>query len=108
MLSIIFAGSWVFVCSMCHNWTATSIVSGLHLTAWQKSRYAHILPPWVVEFKNCGIGKWKKVFYPVMTYCYIDLKTSLQHLLLDPNFTSQCTHWKLLSSSGNELNDGCV
>ena len=51
------------------------------------------------------------MFYPLMTYCYIDLKTSLQHLLLDPNFVSQCTHWKLLNSSGSELKDvydGCV
>ena len=58
-----------------------------------------------VLLKTVELASGKKVFYPLMTYCYIDLKTSLQHLLLDPNFTSQCNHWKLLSSSGNELRD---
>ena len=28
----------------------------------------------------------RKVFYPLMTYCYVDLRTSLQHLLLNEAF----------------------
>lgn len=51
--------------------------------------------------KTVELASARKVFYPLMTYCYVDLKTSLQHLLLDSNFTSQCMHWKLLNSSGN-------
>ena len=40
-----------------------------------------------------------------MTYCYIDITTSLQHLLRDPHFASQCSHWKSLSRSDMELRD---
>ena len=61
--------------------------------------------------KTVELASGKTLFYPLMTYCYIDLKTSLQNLLLDPYFTSHCNHWKALNSSDDQLNDvydGCV
>ena len=40
-----------------------------------------------------------------MTYCYIDLRTSLERLLLDADFTLKCAHWKSQISSDGSLED---
>ena len=63
--------------------------------------------------KTVELASGKTLFYPLMTYCYIDLmtycyidlKTSLQNLLLDPYFTNHFNHWKALNSSDDQLND---
>ena len=34
------------------------------------------------------------MFYPLHTYCFIDLHTSLQHLLLQPDFATSSEHWR--------------
>ena len=33
--------------------------------------------------KTVELASKRKVFYPLMTYCYVDMHASLQHLLLD-------------------------
>ena len=40
-----------------------------------------------------------------MTYYYIDLRTSLEYLLLDADFTLKCAHWKSRISSDGSLED---
>ena len=39
-----------------------------------------------ILLKSVELASKRKVFYPLMTYCYIDLHTSLQNLLLDKDF----------------------
>ena len=60
--------------------------------------------------KTVELATNHKIFYPLMTYCYIDLKTSLQHLLLDDSFTTQCRHWKSRNVINNleDVYDGRV
>ena len=58
-----------------------------------------------VLLKTVELATGKRMFYPLMTYCYIDLCTSLQHLLLDNTFTSNCLHWKSLQESSGVLRD---
>ena len=55
--------------------------------------------------KTVQLASGRKMFYPLMTYCYIDLRTSLQSLLLDPDFTGKCVHWKQLKPSDSHLRD---
>lgn len=43
-----------------------------------------------VLFKTVEIAGNRRMFYPLMTYCYIDLHTSLEHLLADSEFTKKC------------------
>lgn len=40
-----------------------------------------------------------------MTYCYNDVTTSLEHLLLDVNFASKCGHWKSRNVKTDTLGD---
>ena len=47
----------------------------------------------------------RKVFYPLLTYCYIDLHTSLQNLLLDKDPVTNCNHWKSHTVQENSLCD---
>lgn len=64
-----------------------------------------------VLLKTVELASHRKVFYPLMTYCYIDLKTSLQHLLLDVNFASKCKQWKsrnVIEDSLTDVYDGRV
>ena len=58
-----------------------------------------------ILLKTVELASGKTIFYPLMTYCYIDLQTSLQHLLLDQNFTSLCSHWKSMDTSLDKLED---
>lgn len=46
-----------------------------------------------------------KIFYPHMTYCYIDLKTSLQQLLLDSEFIKSCELWKTRTTTTGIIKD---
>lgn len=58
-----------------------------------------------VLLKTVELATKRKIFYPHMTYCYIDLKTSLQQLLLDPEFINSCTLWKTRDESTGTLRD---
>ena len=58
-----------------------------------------------VLLKTVELATNRKIFYPLMTYCYIDLRTSLEHLLLDADFTLKCAHWKSRISSDGSLED---
>ena len=40
-----------------------------------------------------------------MTYCYIDLHTSLQNVLLNKDFVTNCNHWKSRTVQENSLCD---
>jgi len=58
-----------------------------------------------VLLKTVELATKRKMFYPHMTYCYVDLKTSLQQLLLDPEFINSCTLWKTRGESTGLLKD---
>ena len=80
---------------------------------YQKAKLCSYVSPFSRDRQKCGgvllktveLATNRKIFYPLMTYCYIDLRTSLQTLLLDPDFSKNCTHWKSLVSSGSDLHD---
>ena len=55
--------------------------------------------------KTVELATKHKIFYPLMTYCYIDLKTSLQQLLLDSEFIENCAHWRVQNTSSGVLKD---
>ena len=40
--------------------------------------------------KTVELASGKKIFSPLKTYCYVDLRTSLQNLLLHANFLENC------------------
>ena len=58
-----------------------------------------------ILLKTVELASGRTIFYPLMTYCYIDIRTSLQNLVLDPRFTRQCAHWKSLNFSDSLLRD---
>ena len=61
--------------------------------------------------KTVELASNRKIFYPLMTYCYfLDLQVSLQSLLLDPTFTSECELWKTRASDDflRDVYDGNV
>ena len=58
-----------------------------------------------ILLKTVELASKRKVFYPLMTYCYIDLHTSLQNLLLDKDFVTNCNHWKSRTVQENSLCD---
>ena len=61
--------------------------------------------------KTVELASGRKVFYPLMTYCYVDICTSLQHLLLNESFVENCNHWrsrKVPDSGLNDVYDGRV
>ena len=58
-----------------------------------------------ILLKTVELASKRKVFYPLMTYCYIDLHTSLQNLLLDKDFVTNCNHWKSRTIHENSLCD---
>ena len=57
----------------------------------------------LVKTVELAIGK--KIFYPLMTYCYIDLQTSLQHLVHNEIFMKHCTHWMSRNISDDTISD---
>ena len=44
-----------------------------------------------------------KIFLPFLTYCYIDLKTSMQRLLMRSHFVEKCEIWRHHNSSDSAL-----
>ena len=40
-----------------------------------------------------------------MTYCYVDLQTALERLLMDADFACKCNHWRSRVSSDDSLQD---
>ena len=58
-----------------------------------------------VLLKTVELATQRKIFYPLMTYCYIDLHTFLQQLLLNANFVENCMHWKSRSTTDDTLGD---
>ena len=58
-----------------------------------------------ILLKTVELASGKAIFYPLMTYCYIDFHPSLQCLLLDQNFTSLCSHWKSMDTSLDKLEE---
>lgn len=47
-----------------------------------------------ILLKTVELASKKTVFYPLMTYCYIDIHTSLQTLLHRSQFLEKCQEWK--------------
>lgn len=47
-----------------------------------------------VLLKPVELASERTLFYPLMTHCYLDLAASLQSLLLDSNFSSECVWCK--------------
>ena len=100
------------VCKRCGTvWKYDDCIDGLGLH--QKAKLCSYISPFSRERIQCGsvllktveLASNKKIFYPLMMYCYIDLHTSLQNLLVEPNFSKHCVHWKNRNSSGTDLHD---
>ena len=47
-----------------------------------------------VLLKTVELSTGRKIFYPLMMYCYIDLQTSLQSLLMNQDFVAKCALWR--------------
>lgn len=58
-----------------------------------------------VLLKTVELASKKKIFHPLMTYCYVDLRTSLQILLHRNQFIGNCQEWKSRSASDDTLSD---
>lgn len=56
-----------------------------------------------VLLKNVEMSTGKKVFMPLLTYCYVDLKTSMQRLLNNSDFVEACGQWRNYNSSNDML-----
>ena len=52
-----------------------------------------------ILLKTVELATKRTIFYPLMTYCYLNLSVSLQSLLLDPAFTTECALWKTRQAS---------
>ena len=48
---------------------------------------------------------WKKMFYPMQTFCYRSIKELLITLLLRPGFETECEKWRSQNNSGDILAD---
>ena len=57
-----------------------------------------------VLVKTVELAMRTKIFYPLMTYCYIDLRTSLQQLL-NSDFVNACEQWRTRSIPEGVLAD---
>ena len=55
--------------------------------------------------KTVDLASGKKIFSPLKTYCYVDLHTSLQNLLLHADFFEICNEWRNHTPSQNSLSD---
>ena len=55
--------------------------------------------------KTVELASNKRKFYPLMTYCYIDIHTALQILLHHKNFYEKCQEWKLRNIPSGTLSD---
>ena len=63
-----------------------------------------------VLLKTVELASGKKLFYPLHIYCYVDIRTSLQMLLRQQEFTVSLDHWSS-SDRQNILRDvynGCM
>ena len=60
--------------------------------------------------KTVELASGRKVYYPFLVYCYLDIETSLQSLLLHSKFYSHCREWKSRTHSGmlEDVYDGKV
>ena len=63
-----------------------------------------------ILLKTVELASKRTIFYPLMTYCYCKLEDSLQSLLLDTNFSSECELWKSRSTDDclKDVYDGRV
>lgn len=55
--------------------------------------------------KTVELSSGKKIFYPIMTYCYVDLKSSLQNVISQENFIENCEKWKSRTQSPDTYYD---
>lgn len=51
------------------------------------------------------VATGRKIFYPLVMYCYIDLQTSLQSLLVNQDFVAKCTLWKRRNTPSKLMED---
>ena len=58
-----------------------------------------------VLLKTVELATGRKIFYPLVTYCYIDLQTSFQSLLLNQDFVAKCTLSRKKSTPDKLLED---
>ena len=56
-----------------------------------------------ILLKTVELSTGKTVFIPHLSYCYIDLKTSLQFLLKSSSFIENCEYWKKRTSVNGVL-----
>ena len=55
--------------------------------------------------KTVQLASGKMIFSPLKTYCYVDLHTSLQNLLLHDNFLEMCNEWRNRTPAQNSLSE---
>ena len=101
------------VCKLCGTvWKAKECTEGPSTN--KRAKLCSHKPPFTRRVNQaCGGSLLKtvelaskcKVFYPLMTYCYVDLHTSLQHLLLNKSFVENCNHWKSREIPDSDLKD---
>ena len=73
------------------------------LGSTKRLNHAHIVGKGHV-MKTVELSIGKKVFVPFLTYCYVDLRTSMQRLLNSSQFVESCEYWRKISSSESMLN----
>lgn len=103
------------VCKRCHVvWKLEDCIEGFGSARSRKAKTCSHIPFAAGHHsKRCGgillktveLATGKKLFYPLHTYCYVDLHTSLQALLLQPEFTNNSEHWRSRKSFDNNLKD---
>ena len=69
-------------------------------------RYAHMRQACGSKLlKTVELSCGKQILYPYLTYCYLSLKQSLQHLLQRPQFVTSCERWRLNFGTTSDMRD---
>ena len=97
------------VCKRCHHvWILSDCIESNQI-----AKLCSFIPLSAARHQNrCGgvllktveLASGKKMFYPLHTFCYVDVRTPLQLLLYQEEFVASLDHWR---SSGRRDNE-CV
>ena len=69
-------------------------------------RYAHMRQACGSKLlKTVELSSGKHILYPYLSYCYLSLKQSLQHLLQRPQFIVGCEKWRSNVSTMDDMTD---
>ena len=91
------------VCRKCHKiYHVKECLDSANQTVKACSFIAFPTHPYRSMRQSCGtlllktveLANGRTYFYPFLTYCYVGLDQSLQHLLDQPDFYNQCEIWR--------------